>query len=137
MNQNAANRIDMILKACANCEEMKEALRKRAMVYQVDAKEQAALDNGLPITAYYNLPYSEWAVISAEIADDNKAQSEHCERVALWLGLDEYDLFRVPFAEWRDFWEAYKSEGLAVEIAPQELAQRDAEGFRRAFLQLS
>lgn len=44
-------------------EKIKQALKVRAMIYQVDAKEKAAARDGLPNDAYYNLPYSEWAVI--------------------------------------------------------------------------
>jgi hypothetical protein len=46
-----------------------KAQRERAMIYQVDMKERAAIANGLDMTAYYELPYAEWAVIRSTYLD--------------------------------------------------------------------
>jgi hypothetical protein len=40
-----------------------EQLKARAMIYQVTEKECLAKLHGLPLDAYYELTYGEWALI--------------------------------------------------------------------------
>lgn len=55
--------IDRIEKEAMAITELKRVLKQRAMIYQLDKKEQMAKLHGKPIDSYYDLPYSEWAKI--------------------------------------------------------------------------
>jgi hypothetical protein len=45
------------------------AQREHAMIYQAALKERAAEYNGLPLDAYYHLPFAQWEVIREAYAN--------------------------------------------------------------------
>lgn len=64
-------------------DELEKALRERAMIYQVEAKEEAALLFDLPLDFFFRLSYDKWSSVSSLITDvkrsaekayDNKAR---------------------------------------------------------------
>jgi len=55
--------IQHICTEAALLQAMRDQFRQRAMIYQVDAKERAARELGLPFDAFYDLDYAHWARI--------------------------------------------------------------------------
>lgn len=52
---------------------LRDELRSRAMIYQVEEKEFAATRQGLSPTTYHHLPYAEWAEVRARWGYNAKA----------------------------------------------------------------
>ncbi len=59
-------RFGEIIQELEALETLKQRIKRRAMTYQVDLKEQIAKSRGLPISSYYDLTYQEWSKIRDE-----------------------------------------------------------------------
>lgn len=117
------SRLETLVAQLEEVEAVKTRLKERSMIFQADAKEYAALLAGLPLDAYYHLPFAEWMKVSGELAADRAAQADHSENVAIFFGLEMDAFDSVPFESWRWYWETYKAEGLAEDVSQE---QRDA-----------
>jgi len=49
-----------ILTELKALEPIRQALKRRAMIYDVEAKEKLAAEHGKPIDTYYHLDYESW-----------------------------------------------------------------------------
>lgn len=75
--QDHLDRVSRCMKAITRTCEAGAALdrfeKQQAMIYQRDMKERAALHNGEPYDAYYDLPYTKWAIIRGTYLRDTGA----------------------------------------------------------------
>lgn len=52
--------LDAMLSELQEIETLRTAIKRRAMVYQIDVKEAAARRDGVPLETYFDLPYEQW-----------------------------------------------------------------------------
>jgi len=64
--QRGEGRGEEITRELEGIEKLKERIKEREMIYQVDAKEEAAIAKGLPRTAYHDLSYDDWGAVWKE-----------------------------------------------------------------------
>jgi hypothetical protein len=64
--QRGEGRVEEITRELEGIEKLKERIKEREMIYQVDAKEEVAIAKGLPLTAYHNLSYKDWGAVWKE-----------------------------------------------------------------------
>lgn len=55
----------------------------RAMVYQVDSKEEAAAAFGKPLEYYYNLPYEQWSLVSKRLVKKRERVMKECRALGI------------------------------------------------------
>ena len=55
--------IQHICTEAALLQAMRDQLKQRTMIYQVDAKERAACELDLLLDAFYDLDYAHWSLI--------------------------------------------------------------------------
>ena len=55
--------LNEIVDNLEDIQDMRDEIRRRAMVYQAERKEEAAKRDGKPADYYYYLSYQEWVAI--------------------------------------------------------------------------
>ena len=75
-------------------------LKRRAMIYQVDAKEWAAEWLGLPLNTFHNCPYPRWAVIRKAAHDEIDDMSANIRLVEAFHSLPANALAKPAFSDW-------------------------------------
>lgn len=58
--------LDNIKARAAEIGRLQADIKERSMIFDVSAKEALAKAKGLPLDAYYDLPYKDWMKIKAE-----------------------------------------------------------------------
>lgn len=75
---------------------LEQALKRRAMIYQAEAKENAARAFGKPLDYYYNYSYAEWSKVSEEYVKKEQKVIEECIKMGIPgnMPFSEFPYFR-------------------------------------------
>lgn len=82
--------------------QFEQAQKERGMIYQVEAKEDAASLIGLPLDTFYYIPYERWSGIS-------KVVEEIKERAFKWWWVTKKSESKLLGQIWKDYLKEYPS----------------------------
>lgn len=100
--------LESLAQAFASLAQAKAEYKALANVYQCEAKQSAAIRRGLPLNTFYDMEYSQWAVIRDSDLSELDSMSASIRQVEKYHGLTPGALSAVPFNQWYSLWDKYQ-----------------------------
>jgi hypothetical protein len=100
-----SNQFDQLLALMELNAALKARVKALCMIFDVEAKQDVALDLGLPIDAFYHLSFDEWIKIKRAYLASLDEQGDDCAAFSAHTG---QDLSTVPRCRWRAEWKTWK-----------------------------
>ena len=103
-----------LAEAFASLAVAKAEYKALANVYQIEAKQSAAIRRGLPLNTFYDMEYSQWAVIRDSDLSELDSMSASIREVERHHGLTPGALSPIPFCQWYTLWDSYRANSVIV-----------------------